>query len=184
MAFVLVYPPSTAIPTFSVASSNPPLPSSPILKANPFIPPPISPQSLAASLHRFINLLFTFSSDPDKWAENLAVKASESRNLWSGFCSETEEAGNGRDANKARRVAEVGSEAGTFKAFFGRRVRGGECSTSDQGTSRSKNRRKMRSVEIVLCAKHRFRKMASIRLRRATRAASSLALPGLAPAMA
>jgi hypothetical protein len=84
IVFVKVYPASTAIPTFSVASSSPPSPSSPILNANPFNPPPISPQSPAASVHRFMSLRLTFSSDPARCDENLLVNASESRKRWSG----------------------------------------------------------------------------------------------------
>lgn len=181
---VRVYPASTAIPTFSVSSSNPPVPSSPMRSANPFSPPPISPQSPAASVHRFISLRLTFSIDPLKCAENLLVKTSLSRNRWSGCWSAADELGRGRLAKRASKSGSVGSLAGARSGFLGTSVTGGEWSTSTQGVSGSRNRRKTRSVPRVRCSSVRLRNVESMRRRRAIRAASSLALEGCAPTMA
>ena len=134
IAFVLVYPPSTAMPTFSVASSSPPLPPSPMRSAKPFMPPPISPQSAAASVQRFMSLRLTFSMLPERWLENLAVKASLSRKRWSGLCSGVPDGGSGRLANSASRSAFVGSDEAALSGFLGSSVTGGWARISDQGT--------------------------------------------------
>lgn len=112
------------------------------------------------------------------------MKASESRNLWSGFCSGAEEAGRGREAKRALRAAEVGSLEAARRGFLGTRVTGAELRTSDHDTPGSRKRRNVLSVPRTLWPRQRLRKMASILRRREMSEASSFAFDALPPAMA
>lgn len=183
MLLVLVKPPSTAMPTFSTASSSP-LPSWPMRSARPFHDPPVSTQSLAVSDQRFMSLLLIFSIEPLKCDENLAVNISESMKRWSGLSRVAFDAGKGNEAKSDCRLGSVGFEDGPRRGFFGACVTGGVCVTSCQSVSGSRNLRKTRSWPSALCLSVRFRKSASILRRLAMSAASSLALLGFAPATA